>query len=244
MVNFLSALYEFSIVTLPYITIVIFFVGMALRIQRWLSAPIGNEKLEFDVVASLKYIFLDVVMFRKTFKRDKFTWLMLFLFHGSVAGILFGHMRGFHLWSKAIFEPLGHWAAEFMVHILPIYVGWVFLFTQIILLARRIYLENKQLTSTSTDYIALILLIIVAILGQGMRLYPPEAVPTEIYHVVFIPRFIVLHLETVPSYHWFHLHVIFTQLFVIYTPFSKFIHILSGVITPAVYGSRRKEYDI
>jgi len=244
MVDIFSVIYPFSIKILPYITIVVFFVGMVLRCQRWLSAPPDKEGLKLDLAASLKYIFLDVVLFRKTFKRDKFTWIMLFLFHGSIAGIMFGHMRGFHLWSAAIFDPLGHWAAEFMVHTLPIYVGWVFLFTQIILLGRRVYLENKQLTSTSTDYIALILLIIVAIVGQGMRLYPPEAVPTEVYNVVFIPRFIVLHLETVPSYHWFHLHVIVTQLFVMYTPFSKFIHVLSGVITPAVYGSRRKEYGV
>ncbi len=68
-------------------------------------------------------------------------------------------------------------------------------------------------------------------------------VETITYTVVFIPKYIVLYLEAVPSYHWFHWHVLMTQLFVIYTPFSKFIHIISGVISPALYGSRRKELD-
>jgi nitrate reductase gamma subunit len=77
-----------------------------------------------------------------------------------------------------------------------------------------------------------------------MRLVQPESIPTTIYSVVFIPKYIVLYLEVVPSYHWFHWHVLMTQLFVIYVPFSKFIHIISGVISPAFYGSRRKELDI
>jgi nitrate reductase gamma subunit len=113
--------------------------------------------------------------------------------------------------------------------------------TTFLLLVRRIRLEDKQLSSLINDYGALIIVLLAAIVGQGMRLFPPEAVPTEIYNVVFIPRFIVLHLEVVPSYHWFHWHVLLTQVFVMYTPFSKFIHILSGVIAPAIYGSRRKE---
>ena len=77
-----------------------------------------------------------------------------------------------------------------------------------------------------------------------MRILPPESIETITYSVVFIPKYSVLHLEAVPSYHWFHWHVLMTQLFVIYTPFSKFIHIISGVISPAFYGSRRKELDI
>jgi len=104
-----------------------------------------------------------------------------------------------------------------------------------------VMLENKQLTSMPNDYIALVLLLLKSIAGQGMRLVPPEGVPTTLYSVVFIPRFVVLHLETIPNSHWFHVHIILTQLFIMYVPFSKFIHIITGVITPAIYGSRRKE---
>lgn len=237
-------LYAFFVEKLPYVTITVFSLGMVLRLRRWLGAPRDAATPKFDAVNSLKYVILDVVLFRKTFERDKVTWLVLFLFHGSIAGILFGHMRGFYLWSAAIFYPLGHWFAEFMVHTLPIYVGWVFIATQVILLARRMMLEDKALTSTATDYVSLVLLLATSIVGQGMRIFPPEAIPTQVYDVVFIPGLIVLHLETVPSYHWFHIHVLLTQLFVMYAPYSKFIHTISGVISPAIYGSWRKQYDI
>lgn len=238
------ALYTFFVETLPYITIMVFLFGMFLRITRWSNAPKDHQNPKMDLVDSIKYVILDVMLFRKTFRRDKATWLLVFAFHGSIGGILFGHMRGFHLWSAAIFEPFGHWMTEFMIHTLPIYVGYTLIITTFLLLVRRFRLEDKQLSSLTNDYIALILLLIAAIVGQGMRLFPPESIPTEIYNVVFIPRLIVLHLEVVPSYHWFHWHVLMTQLFVMYTPFSKYIHILTGVITPAIYGSRRKELGI
>jgi nitrate reductase gamma subunit len=240
----LPILYAFFVEKLPYVTIAVFLAGTALRLNRWLSAPKDLKSPRLDPVASIKYIILDVVLFRKTYKSDKPMWLTLVLFHVGAGGILFGHMRGFHWWSAAMFEPLGQWAAEFMVHTLPVYIGWMFLATQIILLIRRGNLEKKQLLSLPNDYAALVLLLITSILGQGMRIFPSEAIPTEIYSVVFIPGLIVLHLEKVPSFHWFFWHVLFTQLLVMYIPFSKLVHVISGVITPAIYGSRRQEYGV
>jgi len=244
MSGLLPLLYAFFVEKLPYVTVVVFSIGMALKLHRWLSAPREPTTPKLNIISSLKYIFLDVVLFRKTFERDKATWLVLFLFHGCIAGILFGHMRGFYLWSASLFYPLGHWFTDFMVHTLPIYVGWVFIITQILLLARRHRLEGNQLTSITTDYVTLVLLLATSIVGQGMRIFPPEAIPAEVYDIVFIPGFIMLHLEAVPSYHWFHIHVLMTQLLVMYAPFSKLIHTISGVISPAIYGSWRKQYDI
>lgn len=240
----ISSLYVFFVERLPYITITVFVIGMYLRISRWRQAPADQHVPKLDLIESIKYVLYDVVLFRKTYKRDKITWLLVFAFHGSIGGILFGHMRGFHVWSASIFDPLGHWMVDFMIHTLPVYMGWILITTTALLLVRRIRLEDKQLHSLTNDYIALLIVLLAAIVGQGMRLFPPESIPTEIYSIVFIPRYIVLHLEVVPSYHWFHWHVLLTQVFVMYAPFSKFIHVLSGVISPAYYGSRRKELDI
>ena len=131
-----------------------------------------------------------------------------------------------------------------MIKVLPVYMGWILIGSTFMLLVRRIRLEDKQLHSLTNDYGALIIILVAAVVGQGMRIFPPEAAETIVYTVVFIPNIIVLYLEAVPSYHWFHWHVLMTQLFVIYAPFSKFIHVISGVISPAFYGSRRKELDI
>lgn len=242
--DIIASLYAFFVERLPYVTIAVFSVGAALRLSRWLAAPKDPKGARFDPISALKYVILDVVFFRKTFKTDKATWLVVFLFHLGAGGILFGHMRGFKLWSAGMFEPLGHWVAEFMVHTLPVYMGWIFLATQMFLLLRRALFERQKLLSHPNDYGALVLLLMTSVLGQGMRIFPPEAIPTETYSVVFIPRLIVLHLEKVPSHHWFFLHILFTQLLVMYIPFSKLVHVISGVVTPALYGSRRREYGV
>jgi nitrate reductase gamma subunit len=88
-----AALYAFFVEKLPYITIAVFFVGVAVRLRRWLSAPRDPEGPPFNILAALKYVILDVVLFRKTFKSDRWTWVVLVLFHVGVGGILFGHMR-------------------------------------------------------------------------------------------------------------------------------------------------------
>jgi len=132
----------------------------------------------------------------------------------------------------------------FMVEILPVYVGYVFIGTQIILLLRRAVFERKKLLSLPEDYAVILLLLAVSILGQGMRVIPPESIPPEVYDVTFIPNLIVLHLEKVPNNLWFTLHALTTQLFVMYFPFSKFVHVFSGVFTASIYGSRREEIGV
>jgi len=242
--SLVTPLYDFFVEKLPYVTLVVSFTGLGLRIQRWLSAPKEEQSNPLSLFAAAKYVVLDVVLFRKTFKTDKAMWLLLLLFHFSAAGILFGHMRGFNLWSAELFAPLGGDLAVFMVKTLPVYVGYLFIATTAALLVRRVLLEDRQLKSLPNDYIALVLLLITGILGQGMRLFPPEASPTHVYDVVFIPGLVVLHLEKVPSFHWFYLHTLFTQLFFMYIPFSKLVHIFSGVAAPILYGSRRSRYGI
>ena len=240
----LTPLYDFFITKMPYITITLFTLGIALKLQRWLSAPKDPEGPPMNLGAALKYFLLDLVLFRKTWKTDKPTWLLVSLFHWSAYGIIFGHLRGFKWWSIQLFEPLGHTFADFMVETLPVYVGWVFMITTAILLIRRIFYEKTKLQSLPNDYIALILLLIKGILGQGMRILPVEAYLPEPIGITFIPGLAVLWLEKLPAQDWFYWHVFFTQLFILYIPFSKMVHIITSVVTSALYGSRRKEYGI
>lgn len=235
-------LYAFSVRILPYITVTVFLIGVFLKALRWLSAPRGHSP-PLSAVSAIRYIILDVILFKKVYRHDKAIWLLLFLFHMAAAGIIFGHMRGFKLWSAELFTPLGEVFKDFLVEILPIYIGYLFIATQVMLLCRRLLLEGRKLLSHPNDYIALLLLLATSIAGQGMRIAPPEMVETT-YTVSFIPGLVVLHLEKIPSAPWFLLHIILTQLFFMYIPYSKLVHIYTGVITTALYGSRRSEYGL
>ncbi|MDP6459638.1 MAG: hypothetical protein QF829_02460, partial [Candidatus Hydrothermarchaeota archaeon] len=155
MVESLSPFYDFIITKMPYLTITLTALGFALMINRWLSAPKDPAGPPLSLRAAAKFFFLDLVLFRKTWKTDKPTWALVALFHWSAYGIIFGHLRGFGWWSIGLFEPLGHAFAEFMVETLPIYVGWVFLITTALLFLRRVFYEKSKLRSLPNDYIAL-----------------------------------------------------------------------------------------
>ena len=217
---------------------------MIWRANRWLKGPKDPVETKIDPIASIKYIVFDVVLFRKQFKTDKATWVLIFTFHMCIAAIMFGHMRGFYWWTSSMIAPLGASVVSFMIEILPVYVGYIFLATQIVLILRRMLFEKKKLLSSPGDYAVLVLLLATSILGQGTRVIPPETIPPVVYDVTFIPGLIVLHLEKVPNDLWFSLHMLTTQLFVMYIPFSKLVHVFSGVLAPAIYGSRRKKYGI
>lgn len=243
--SIIDVAYQFFVEKLPYVTIVMFSIGILLNIRRWYYKPKEkNGKQRFFTASALKYVVLDVVFFRKVYKTCKLTWLMLIIFHFGAAGIIFGHLRGFKVWSVSMFTPFGEAAVTFIVEVLPVYMGYLFIFSILILLGRRILLEGKQLESMSNDYVALVLLLITSILGQGMRIIAPESAADGVHEITFIPNLIVLHLEKYPSFHWFYLHILFTQLFIAYIPFSKLVHIYTGVISSALYGSRRRRYGI
>lgn len=59
--SLLAAIYAFSVEKLPYITIVVTFTGVALRVMRWRSSPPDHEKIKMDPVESIKYVILDDV---------------------------------------------------------------------------------------------------------------------------------------------------------------------------------------
>ena len=229
---------------LPYITLTVFALGVAWRLQRWMTAPKDLDPIKLDAAASLKYILLDAILLRKQFKADKLSWTLVFSFHMCVYGIGFGHLRGFGVWSASLFAPLGAGFEDWIVYVFPIYVGYFFIGTLVAILARRILLERrKQLMSIPEDYVILVLLLAVAVLGQGTRVLPPGTVTPQVYDVTFF-GLITLHLEKVPNELWLDLHLFTSQLLIMYIPFSKLVHMFSGVVTPAFYGSRRKEIGV
>ncbi len=239
-----STFTDIVVYQLPYVTLAVFALGVTWRLQRWMAAPKDPDPIKLDLAASLKYIVLDAILLRKQFKTDKVSWALVFSFHLCVYGIGFGHLRGFGVWSASLFAPLGAGFEDWIVYVFPVYVGYFFIGTLIALLARRIFLERGgRLMSIPEDYIILVLLLAVAILGQGTRVLPPQTAVPQAYDVRFL-GLINLHLEKVPNDLWFGFHILTSQLLIMYIPFSKLVHMFSGVVTPAFYGSRRKEFGV
>ena len=220
---------------LPYFTLTVLILGFIFRIQRWLSGKKGEE-IGLKSYKAIKYVvkdwFLNLILFKKVFKRRKMMWLLILIFHFSAAAVLFGHLRGFGIWSADWFLFLGEKNVEFMVEILPIYMGGILAFATFVLLFRRIISNDVRSISWPDDYFAIIILILAIFTGMMTRLTVAVHQPLKIE---FIPGILILSIEKTPIDIWMDLHFLFTQIFFMYIPFSKLIHIISGILTSAFY---------
>lgn len=239
----MSMLSTFVRYQLPYITLTVLTLGFIFRIQKWLRGK-KEEKEYLKSYKPIKYIikdlFLNLVLFKNVFKKRKIMWFLILLFHFSAAAVLFGHLRGFNVWSADWFLFLGEENVEFLVEKLPVYIGWLFTFSTLALLLRRVISKDVRSISWLDDYFTIIMVILVVFTGMMTRLTATAYQPLKIE---FIPGILILSIEKKPVDIWMDLHFLFTQIFFMYIPFSKLIHIVSGILTSAFYSLNKSRLE-
>lgn len=226
-----SEFFRFTFHVLPWITYVIFVLGMVFVITKWFSgAPsVLTEKSEASIGRTIKSFFLNLIIQRRMLRKNPSSiilWITCWLlFHIALFGILFGHLRGFHVWYASWFDWLA--SEHFLVKTLPYYVGFVVLAGAVLLLLRRIVFAAPRAISTLGNYIVLVLVITVIVAGILMRVLPHTA---EAFAVTVPPGF-TMYLDDTPSLVWLTIHVFIGQIIFMYIPFSGLIHIISSIVT-------------
>jgi len=218
---------------LPYITLGIFAGGIAWRARRWLK--IGNwSRARSPLVKWLpqfvKGTVSNLILFMKIYKRRKIFWLLSFGFHIIVFMILFGHLRGFGVWSKEILQKIGPDFTKFMVEILPLYLGVISTILLIGLLIYRMANRTLRLQSEPEDYLVTVLVLLTVASGTVMRILPPDSFNSMA--IKFLPG-IVLEIEKTPNLLSLMIHVVAAQFLIMYLPFSKLIHVISAIVNMA-----------
>ncbi len=239
-----SDFFRFTFHVLPWITYVVFVVGMVFQVTKWLggapSEPVRkSEGSKGSIKGTIKAFILNLIIQRRMLRKNPGSialWLTCWvIFHIALFAVLFGHLRGFHIWYADWFT----WAAsrEFLVKTLPYYVGFVVLAGAVLLLLRRIAFAAPRAISTSGNYIVLLLLIIVIVAGIMMRVLPHTA---EAFAVTVPPGF-TMYLDDTPSLIWLTVHALTGQIIFMYIPFSGLIHIIGSIIT--TIASARGEHN-
>jgi len=225
------SLFEFTYDILPWLTYIVFGVGMVIQVTKWLSgAPsLHVEKKKSSIKKRLEILILDFALQRRMIKENfkslalwVFSWLA---FHLPLAFILFGHLRGIGVWSVEWFTWLA--PKEFLKETLPPIMGLVILGGVFMLLIRRLLLKAPRSISTLENYLVLVLVISVIAAGDMMRLLPHSPEPFSFV----IPPGVTMSLEYTPSLDWLAIHGMIAQLIIMYLPFSRLIHIIGILIT-------------
>ena len=199
-------------------------LGLARKIAQYAKtpAPLKIPTTPAPVTQSgvVMRLFREVVFFESLFKSTKWTWIFSWMFHMGLFLVLVRHVRYFidPVWLPIeLIQPFGKYAAFAMVAGLG---G---------LLVRRIFVDRVRYISAPSDYLWLLLLIMIGMSGAMMTF----VVHTD---VVAVKRFFTgiwtLTIGELPMDPILLLHLALVAVLMILLPFSKLLHIPGGFFSP------------
>lgn len=154
----------------------------------------------------------EVVLFESLFKSNKWIWVFGWLFHFGLFLVLMRHLRYFTepvwFWVNIV-QPFGKYASIMMV------VGLVGL------LARRFLVDRVRYISTPSDYLMLVLLIVIGMSGMLMTF----VAHTDIVALkTFFIGLMYFDVQPVPQDPILLVHLALVAMLMLIFPISKLLH--------------------
>lgn len=154
----------------------------------------------------------EVVLFESLFKANKWIWVFGWLFHFGLLLVLVRHLRYFTepVWFWVyIVQPFGKYASIMMV------VGLAGL------LARRFLVDRVRYISTPSDYLMLVLIIVIGLSGMLMTF----VAHTDIVALkTFFIGLMYFDVQPVPQDPVLLIHLALVALLMLIFPVSKLLH--------------------
>lgn len=220
--------YFFAI--LFYVALFVLIAGLAFKIrQYWTTpAPLKIPTMPAPVTRSgvVFRMFREVVFFESLFRATKWTWLFGWMFHVGLALAFIRHLR-YVLSSDSFLWPLiNNWGVQFVGQ----YASYMMLIGLLGLLARRIFVDRVRYISAPSDYLMLILLLIITISGIVMSfVLPIDVVALK----SFMTGLLVLDWQEFPVSFALVVHLGLAAILAIIFPFSKLLHAPGVFFSPS-----------
>ena len=226
--------FSFIVAILVYVAVIVFIAGMTFRIVVWVKAP--RMQIQLGMFPKPKNRFIrffkilkDSFIFPQTIEVDKWMWIFAVLFHLALLIALAGHFRLVREFTF-ISNIIGQEKLNILGSVGGGTVDIIMIFALLYYLFRRFSTPYKEL-SVPEDFILIILLAAIIGLGDHMRFF--GNIHTEEYRKYFVsilmfkPSFpeAIAQSQTRWVLSW---HVLAVNLFVIYFPFSKLIHVIGA----------------
>ena len=207
-----------------YLSLLLFVIGLSYKIiQYWqtpapLKIPIAPAPLTRTGV--LVRMMTEVLLFKSLFRASKWTWFFGWIFHWALVLLFIRHLGYF--WPGDTPEVLLK-TEPFKYASFPLIIGLTGL------LGRRIFVDRVRYISAPSDYLMLILLIVIGASGMMMTftLYYPDM--GLVYS--FAEGLVTLNWSELPSELIFLAHIFLAFTLIAIFPISKLLH------GPAVYFS-------
>ncbi len=147
-----------------YVATLIFVGGLGLRVYQYATTP-APLKIPITPAPTTRTgmvfrMFREVVFFESLFNSNKWIWLFGMLFHAGLLLVVLRHFRYFT-------QPVWFWVE--LIQPFGIYAGFAMLVGLGGLLLRRIVLAYIRYISAPSDYLMLIMLILIGVSGMMMK---------------------------------------------------------------------------
>ena len=226
------------IALLYYIVAAVFCVGLLWKLYGYTKAPVPTlipiAPVPLTRVGVITRMAREVLFFESLFRASKWTWLFGWTFHYALAIVLLRHLF-------FVTDPVPPW----IVYLLRPgdYAAWAMLIGLSGLLSRRILVDRLRYISVASDYLMLVLLLLIAVTGLLLRYISHS----EIFAIrEFALGLIHLSPTDLPRNYVLYFHLSCVALLIAVFPFSKLIHFPAYFFSPShnqIYTSNTKRQN-
>lgn len=163
----------------------------------------------------------EVFLFQSLFRADKLLWAIALLFHYSLLLIVLRHLRYF-------LDPV--WGVIAFIQPFGLYAGFGLILGLLGLLARRVFIDRVRYISAPSDYLMLVLLLLIGVSGLMMKFVNP----TDIVMVkAFFQGLKYFSWQPLPADIPLLVHLTSVALLMIIFPISKLMHAPGVFFSPS-----------
>ena len=199
--------------------------GLARKIIQYAKTPaplkIPTTPAPVNRTGVVLRLFREVVFFESLFKGTKWTWLFGWMFHLGLLLVLLRHLRYFT-------DPV--WLPIQLIQPFGVYAGYAMVIGLVGLLGRRIFVDRVRYISSPSDFLWLVLLIIIGFSGLMMKFIAH----TDVVMVKeFFTGLMGLSFGTLPIDFPLMVHLLMVALLMLLFPFSKLLHVPGLFFSPS-----------
>ena len=234
--NFLSGVY----IWLTYFAAAIFIIGVLIKIIVYAKTPmpvkIALTPAPQTKAGSVGRIASEVLLFKSLFRANKPTWVAGYIFHASFIVLILLHFARHFVYSYHDgVVTLPSWYPLFVNG--GIVCGVLMFLSLFYLLFRRMIVDRVRIISLFSDYLILIILMMIAVTGLSMNFLISASALTKIDNRLdpFITGIGIFHPINIPSNPYFLVHYSLILILVAYIPFSKVMHFVGILFSPTRY---------
>ena len=213
-----------------WIAAVVAVVGLVWRLLVWLHAPVPLPMPLPPAPATWGGVFVrllrDGFLFETLFRANRWTWLFGWLFHAALVVV---HVR--HAWLFV--DPVPAWVGPLLGA--GEWLSAVLLASLAGLLARRLFVARVRYVSVPSDYLMLLLILVIAGSGAWLGHVDPGSLGLAREFALGLAG---LELRPLPLDPALLLHIGGAGLLALLLPFSKLLHAPGVFLTPTRRRSR------